>query len=277
MNIKFFCPRWGAEHILWEPFLQSVKEAGYAGIEWFPYNEKDNLAVVRLLDQYGLSFSIVMTVVGEINNFDHYLAEFEKQLLALSAVRTATTSPLFITAQTGREFYTEEQVDACLACAEKVSKQTGIPIYQETHRNKWAFAAHTVYPRLQKHPALKLTLDVSHWFCVSESYLHDQQPAVELAIKHTNHLHARIGHTQGPQVWEPASGEYAEALGEHLKIWDKWIMKMKESGVPYCTITPEFGPPPYLVFANRPGSPFDEQWRLNAWMKNLLQERYAAV
>lgn len=275
MNIQFFCPRWGAEQISWEPFLQSVKEAGYTGVEWFPYSEQgDYMEVVKLLERYELDLAIVMAVTGQPENIDEYLAAFEQQLTDLAAIRTAGKQPLHITAQTGREFYSEEEVTRCLACCESVSRKTGIPIYQETHRNKWAFAAHTVYKQLLRQP-FPLTLDVSHWFCVSESYLHDQQPAVELAIRHTRHLHARIGHTQGPQVWEPAAEEYREALDEHLAIWDKWIKLQKESGAAYCTITPEFGPPPYMVFANRPGTPFEEQWRVNLWMKTLLQKRYA--
>ena len=84
----------------------------------------------------------------------------------------------------------------------------------------------------------------------------------------------RVGHTQGPQVFEPSSAEYAEALEAHLRIWDKWIQTRKGQGADHCTITPEFGPPPYMVFANRPGTPEQEQWRLNCWMKNLLKERY---
>lgn len=276
MKINFFCPRWGAEHIEWKPFLEAVKKAGYDGIEWFPYAEKgDYMEVVKLLQEYDLDYAILMAVVGQIGNFNDYLDELERQLQNLTEIRTDDKRPLLISAQTGREFFTEQQVDECLLCCEKVSKTTGIPIHQETHRNKWAYAAHEVYHQLKKHAELVLTLDVSHWFCVSESYLQDQQAAVDLAIKHTKHIHARIGYTQGPQVWEPAAEAYAEALNEHLKIWDKWVRQMKESGASYCTITPEFGPPPYLVFANRKGTPFEEQWRLNLWMKSLLEKRYA--
>ncbi|MBE7170838.1 MAG: sugar phosphate isomerase/epimerase [Williamsia sp.] len=275
MKIKFFCPRWGAESIAWEPFLQAVKKAGYDGIEWFPYAEKeDYIQVVKLLEQYGLEYTIVMAVIHHIDGVDNYLAELERQLIDLSAVCTEHTRPLAITAQTGREFYSEEEAARCIACCEAVSRKTGIPVYQETHRNKWAFAAHAVYKQLLKNPDTPLTLDVSHWFCVSESYLHDQQPAVELAIRSARHIHARVGHCEGPQVWDPAAEEYSEALAEHLKIWDKWIQLRRESGAAYCTITPEFGPPPYLVFANRAGTPFEEQWRLNLWMKDLLQKRY---
>jgi sugar phosphate isomerase/epimerase len=256
--------------------LQDVKKAGYNGMEWYPYAAREDYkAVVKLLEQYDLDFTIVMTVFGQTETFDIYLEALEKQLLDLSAIQTPNKRPLQISAQTGREFFTKEQVNACFLCCKKVSNATGISIHQETHRNKWAYAAHEVYAQLKKHPDLTLTLDISHWFCVSESYLHDQEVAVDLAIQHTKHVHARVGHTQGPQVWEPTAPEYAEALNEHLRIWDKWVRHMKQSGVSCCTITPEFGPPPYMVFANREGTPFDEQWRLNLWMKDLLQQRYA--
>jgi len=278
MKLKFFSPRWGFEKVAWEPFLQSVKEAGYAGIEWFPYGEStDPAQVIRLLEQYELEFCIVMAVLQPFDSFDAYLHELEKQLRALCRMGVSKSGPLFISAQTGREYFTPDQVNSCLNSCYKISAETGVPIYQETHRNKWSYAAHAVGPFLDQHPDLLLTFDISHWFCVSESYLHDQQAIVQKAIAHTRHIHARVGHTQGPQVWDPAAQEYAEALQEHLKVWDSWIGQMKKSGAACCTITPEFGPPPYLVFANRSGTPQDEQWRLNLWMKDLLQKRYAHI
>jgi hypothetical protein len=230
--------------------------------------------VITLLQQYGLEFCIVMTVVKQHDNFQNYLSELRDQLHDLCAIRDDNLSPLHISAQTGREYFTEEQIEDCLQCCSEVSKSTGIPIYQETHRNKWAYAAHVVYPFLKKYPDLPLTLDVSHWFCVSESYLEDQSLAVEEAIKHARHIHARVGHPEGPQVWEPAAPEYSEALEAHLKIWDQWIQTRIDDGATSCTITPEFGPPPYMVFANRPGTSQQEQWRLNKWTKSLLEERY---
>jgi len=275
MKIKFFCPRWGFENIGWETFLTDVKDAGYTGIEWFPSgDETEHQRVLRLLKQHELQFCIVMTVTNPYKDFEDYLSVLKKQLLELSAVRRGDYGPLFITAQTGREYFLAEQVEGCLASCRQVNQQTGIQIYQETHRNKWAYAAHVVHPFLERHPDLLLTLDVSHWFCVSESYLGDQQAAVEEALHHASHIHARVGHIEGPQVWEPSAPEYADALEAHLKIWDKWIQIRLEEGVGSCTITPEFGPPPYMVFANRKGTPEQEQWRLNYWMKSLLENRY---
>ncbi len=275
MEIKFYCPRWGAEHLPWEGFLTRVKAAGYAGVEWFPFAEKtDYWQVLLLIEKFGLEFSIVMTVVDEPVDFKDYVQALENQLLSLCAIKSGITSTQFITAQTGREFYSVEQVEICLEICKKVSRKTGISIYQETHRNKWAYAAYKVLPFLQKHDDLLLTLDISHWFCVSESYLYDQQDAVNQAILHARHIHARVGHTEGPQVWDPAMDEYKQALDEHLKVWDRWIQQRLSSKASSSTITPEFGPPPYMVTGNRTGNIFDEQWRMNCWIKNLLQDRY---
>lgn len=270
MKVKFFCPRWGSEHIPWHTFLENVKAAGYAGVEWFPYGEAANpVTVLKLIQQYQLEFSIVMTVVQMPESFKEYLHVLEEQLTALCRLQ-----PLFISAQTGREYYTQEQIIQCLEICEQVSDQLGVPVYQETHRNKWSFAAHAVAPLLQQFPALPLTLDVSHWFCVSESYLEDQQGTVAKAIEHARHVHARVGHTEGPQVWDPSLPEYALALEAHLAIWDEWVKQRKAAGDKYCTITPEFGPPPYMVMGDRKGSPQQEQWRINLWMKIFLDNRY---
>ncbi|MES2773258.1 MAG: sugar phosphate isomerase/epimerase [Bacteroidota bacterium] len=275
MKINFFCPRWGFNAIPWDQFLADVKAAGFTGIEWFPFAEKtDYNEVLRLLQKHQLEFCIVMAVLKHYDDFEEYLAVLKTQLLELSAIRIDECGPLHITAQTGREYYTTEQIEACLACCNEVSRETNIPIYQETHRNKWAYAAHVVLPVLEKHPDVLLTLDVSHWFCVSESYLADQQAAVKKAVQNTRHIHARVGHSEGPQVWEPAAPEYAEALEAHLEIWDQCIQARLNEGAASCTITPEFGPPPYMVFANRKGTAAEEQWRLICWMKSLLEKRY---
>ncbi|AHF16112.1 sugar phosphate isomerase/epimerase family protein [Niabella soli] len=275
MEIKFLCPRWGSEQVAWTLFLKEVKDAGYAGIEWFPFGEPfDAEDVLGLLEKFDLDFSIVMQVAQPYRNVNSYLKDLEKDLRRLATISSAGKRPLFISVQGGREFFTNEQIVACLDVCEKVAQETGIKICQETHRNKWSYAAHTVYPLLLQTPELALTLDVSHWFCVSESYLEDQQEAVQAAIKQTFHLHARVGHTEGPQVFDPALPEYAAALTAHLKIWDEWVDYCRGQGRKQITITPEFGPPPYMVPANRTTDLREEQWRLNLWMKNFLNERY---
>ncbi|WP_300601827.1 sugar phosphate isomerase/epimerase [Niabella sp.] len=275
MNIRFLCPRWGAEQVDWASFLKEVKKAGYAGIEWFPFGEPgDPEKVLALLEELELDFSIVMQVTSVYAGFETYIMALRNDLLKLAALRTAKKQPLFISAQCGREYFTNAQILECLQVCGEVAAATGTAIYQETHRNKWSYGAHTVYPLLKQKPELGLTLDVSHWFCVSESYLEDQQAAVQAAVRQTFHVHARVGHIEGPQVFDPALPEYARALNEHLKIWDQWVAYRQQQGFAESTFTPEFGPPPYLTGANRDVDLQQEQWGLNLWMKNLLNERY---
>jgi sugar phosphate isomerase/epimerase len=271
MRVDFFCPRWGFEHIAWPKFITWVKQAGYVGVEWFPYSEEvDAGQVKQLLKSEGLQLSIVMTVLGVYDTVDEYLGLLRQQLTE----HCATYHPEFVTAQTGREYFNLDAIEKCLECCHQVTAETGTAIYQETHRNKWAYAAHVVKPVLQKHTNFSITLDASHWFCVSESYLEDQQEAVELAVSRARHVHARVGHTQGSQVTDPARPEYAEALQQHLQIWDKWIDRQRQAGAARCTITPEFGPFPYLTHTNAVLPADLEQWRINLWMKELLSKRY---
>jgi sugar phosphate isomerase/epimerase len=275
MTVDFFCPRWGSEQLEWDTFLRNVKNAGYRGIEWFPFSEDNNVDKIgQLLKKYDLQFSIVMTVLGDYKDAESYLVLLKEQLTVLARIGDGIAGPLFISAQVGREYFSAEQIDACIACCKQVSLETGIPIYHETHRNKWPYAVHILPPFLESNPDLLLTLDVSHWFCVSESYLQDQKKEVDLAISRSRHVHARVGHTQGSQVTDPALPQYKEALEAHLAIWDQWISERKASGALRCTMTPEFGPPPYLTVLNKDISPQQLQWNLNLWMKELLHNRY---
>lgn len=273
-TIRFLCPRWGFEDIPWDTFLSEVKKEGFSGIEWFPFGESgDYHEVLALLKKYELDFAIVMAVIEPYTNFEHYLNRLEKDIHQLMSIREENQTPLFFSAQTGREFFSEKQIIACLMLCKQMEDKYQTPIYQETHRNKWSYAAHVVAPILDREPGLKLTFDVSHWFCVSESYLEDQQDAVNKAIEQTRHIHARVGSTQSSQVWDPADPEYKEALAAHLAIWDRWIIQMKSNNRP-ITITPEFGPVPYLVKGDRTNDLKDEQWLINLWMKDFLKNRY---
>ncbi|HEY8661216.1 MAG TPA: sugar phosphate isomerase/epimerase [Hanamia sp.] len=274
-DIKFFCPRWGFENIPWSNFLKSVKEAGYSGIEWFPNPENDNYGeILLLLEKYDLDFCIVMAVAERFKNFESYIVSLKRGLLELAKIRNKSKIPLFISAQAGREFFNNDQILSCIDICKSIQEESRVPIYHETHRNKWTYAVHIVYDFIKHDKDLLLTLDISHWFCVSESYLQDQQYAVDEAISHARHIHARVGNTQSAQVWDPAYEIYEEALNEHLKVWDKWVRQIRNSQINYCTITPEFGPPPYLVPGDRTIPLIDEQWRLNLWIKEFLKKRY---
>ena len=275
MQIDFYCPRWGSEQIGWPQFATQVKQEGFVGVEVFPLGDKpNNTDMVDVLSDAGLSYILLHAELQEGKDFNRYIQAMERNLYALLEYQNQDAKPEFIVTQTGREYYSREQMAACFAICDRISRESSIKIIQETHRNKWSYAAHVVKDYLMEFPSLELALDFSHWVCVSESYLEDQQEAIDLAIKHGRHLHARVGFPQGPQVTDPRAPENEVALKQHLTWWDRWVASRNESGVKRVTITPEFGPYPYMQYLPFTEQPLTSQWDINCWMRQLLKERY---
>ncbi|MGY4539979.1 sugar phosphate isomerase/epimerase [Mucilaginibacter sp. UYNi724] len=274
MKILFFCPRWGSENLPWDIFFKKVKDAGYDGVEMgFPptLTSEERSIIIKGLKQYNLSF------IGQHwqtvdQDFHTHLRVYEENLLSL-----VSGSPLFINSQTGKDHFTVEQNLQLIKLADEISTRTGIPIIHETHRGKWSFAAHITKAYLQQNRAIRITLDISHWCNVAETYLEDQPEAVDLAIKHTDHLHARIGHTEGPQVPDPRDPLWAVALQHHLGWWDRVIKLKRQQGASDFTITPEFGAPPYTTLLPGSHQPIASQWDINAHMMEILRKRYPTI
>lgn len=269
MQLLYFCPRWGQENTPWDNFLQKVKEAGYDGVEAsLPLCEDEQEEILNGFAKYSLQF------IGQhwetVNpDFDEHKAEYETRLRSL-----ANAGPLFICAQTGKDYYSFEQNERLISLARNITRSTGVPVTHETHRGKFSFATHITKIFLEHIPDLQLTLDISHWCNTAETFLHDQAEAVELALSRTEHIHARVGFTEGPQVTDPRAPEWDEALQFHLSCWDKVIERQRKSGKEYFTITSEFGAPPYMPLLPYTRQPVVDQWEINVYMMNLLKQRY---
>ncbi len=82
------------------------------------------------------------------------------------------------------------------------------------------------------------------------------------------HIHARVGHAQGPQVSDFRAPEWAAELARHLEWWDHIVSLRQADGASSMTMTPEFGPAPYTQAGAA------DPWELNVAMLNLLRERY---
>lgn len=275
MQIDFYCPRWGAEQVEWRQFAAQVKQEGFAGVEVFPLGDTpNNTDMVEVLSDAGLSYILLHAELQEGKDFKRYIDALERNLYALLEYQSQQAKPEFIVSQTGREYYSREQMEACFAICDRISRESSIKIIQETHRNKWSFAAHVVHDYLREFPSLELALDFSHWVCVSESYLEDQDDAIDLAIRHGRHLHARVGFLEGPQVTDPRAPENEEALRHHLAWWDRWIAHLRETDAKRATITPEFGPYPYMQYKPFTQQTLASQWEINCWMRQMLKARF---
>lgn len=269
-DILFFAPRWGSEHLPWEAFLDQVRSAGYDGVEWAIAKEVPTAEIERVWD---LAYKRHLFILPQ--HFDTVTLDFNQHLNQFKAWfnRIEPFRPLKINTQTGRDFFSKARTERLIAFVRNFIHATRIPVSHETHRGKFSFAAHLTQSYLKSNPDLRLTLDLSHWITVAESLLEDQPQIMPLVTERTDHIHARIGHPQGPQVPDPRMDEWQTALNTHLHWWDK-IVYRKRALKEQLTITTEFGPYPYMVNLPQTGKPIADQWEINVHMLNLLKARY---
>jgi hypothetical protein len=271
MNIRFFCPRWGSEALPYELFFEKVNAAGYDGVEMsLPPDEKEREKITELLRQYELPL-IGQQWETTLSGSDTYEADYEKYLRNLAAA-----SPLFINSQSGKDYFSIERNEAVLRLSADIAEDTGVKIVHETHRGKFSYSAAVMLPYLQRLPGIRLCADFSHWCVVSESLLEapEQELILQEVIPHVDHIHARVGWQQAAQVAEPRAPEFEQALQRHLLWWDSIVEQQSMRGSEYLSITPEFGPAPYMPQLPYVQQPLTNQWEANVYMMQLLRERY---
>jgi hypothetical protein len=94
-------------------------------------------------------------------------------------------------------------------------------------------------------------------------------------LQRVDHVHARIGHAEGPQVSDPRAPEWDQAVKAHLAWWDK-IVEIKKQKGEVLTILTEFGPPDYMPTLPYTRQPLADQWAVNVYMMHLIRNRYPA-
>lgn len=272
MKILFFCPLWGSADLAVDTFMEKAKRCGYDGVEVSlpledqPRREK----ILQAIKNQELAF-IAQHYETTHSDPELHLAEYCRRLENLAAA-----APLLVNAQTGKDWFAFEQNRRLIAAAHAISEKWGVKILHETHRGKFSFSAGGTARFLEADPALRIAADFSHWCVVSESLLEDQADAVALAVSRADHIHARVGHPEGPQISDPRAPEWARALDAHLGWWDRIIECHRQKGTAVLTITPEFGPAPYMPALPYTAMPVASQWDINVYMMDLLRERYGA-
>lgn len=276
MDVLLFCPIWGLvpDYVdvisadLDAVFLK-VKQGGYDGIEMtIPANDNQVEEVNGLLKKYDLQL-IAHQWANNGQSVEELMKAYETHL-----ERAIAINPLFVNSHTGKDYLSFEQNSMFIEKAFQLQKDNNIKIYHEIHRGRFSFHCYTMVEYLKAFPDLSLTADFSHWCNVSESYLESQAEHLERAIGHCKHIHARVGHTQSCQVNHPAAPEWKAVLGTFLQWWDQIYEHNLASGEQFLTITPEFGPEPYMSTLPFSKVPVANQWAINLWMKDLLKQRY---
>jgi sugar phosphate isomerase/epimerase len=270
MNIKIFCPQWGYEHLATEAFFAKVKEAGYDGVDtWIPEKKEERIKFVRLLDEYDLNM-VSHQHQANGNGIDEFCKSFEYYLnLSLES------NPILINSHSGMDYFTVEEQLQVIDTAENFAVKNNIRIAHETHRGRIGFGPVNTRDLFIHRPNMKITADFSHWVCVTESYLENFENELNEAIIRAEHIHARVGFTEGPQIPDPRSPFWQDQVDFFLKLWERIINYQRSIGAEVFTITPEFGPPPYMWTNMDDNAPIANQWDINLFMKNLLQEKFS--
>jgi sugar phosphate isomerase/epimerase len=270
-ELKIMATNWGFRGTM-DEFCAKVKKEGYDGIElWWPTDNKpaqDEL--FTSLKKYGLEIGFLCGA-SQTNPQEH-LDYYKKMVDA--ATKQNIQRPLYINNHSGRDHFSFEDNKKFIEHTNALAKETGIMICHETHRSRILFAAHVARKYIETFPDLKLTLDISHWCNVHESLLGDQKETVDMALERTEHIHARIGHPEGPQVNDPRAPEWENTVKQHFDWWDKVVERKKKNGERMTFLT-EFGPPDYMWTLPYTRQPLADQWAINVHMMKLLRQRYA--
>ncbi len=270
-NINYLYPFWGHEDLNPTNFLNLAISNGFKGIEInIPNNQVFESVFYESLNikrEENPNFICGLQQVFGVKK-ESPKEYFYKVLSRLGAI--AHYKPNFINSHTGKDHYSFSDNCKIIDGIEEFSLKSGIPVYHEIHRGRFTFHSATTLKYLEVFPHLKLVGDLSHWCVVSESMLQDQEEIIEKVIPHIHHIHARVGFEQAPQVNNPFAPEWNEHLSFYLNWWQRIIdYHIKSKNI---TITPEFGPFPYM-----PQSPFDQkplanQQELNKTMKITLEK-----
>jgi sugar phosphate isomerase/epimerase len=200
---------------------------------------------------------------------ERHLEDFRRQTEA-----ALDCTPIFFTALAGCDRWPAGESVEFLGRALEICDELGVAASFETHRSRPTYNPWATFHLLECLPGLRLTCDFSHWCCVCERLVLDEEPAIlALCAARSRHVHARVGHPQGPQVSHPAAPEYRAALAAHERWWDAiWAAHTGPVGP---TLTPEFGPDGYSQedpFTRAPVANLDE---INRWMAVRQRDRFA--
>jgi sugar phosphate isomerase/epimerase len=246
-------------------FLKKVKDAGYDGTDIYLPSLAEPPGMVRRMhaDQ---DLALVGMVTTEGSTPAEHRASLERGFSL-----AAEAGVIHLNCHTGKDFFPFEENCAIFDRSLALSREYGVSLSHETHRGRALFSTVSTRALLGALPGIRLTADFSHWCCVHESLLQDQQDDLELAIQHSDYIHARVGHIEGPQVSDPRAPEWKTEVETHLNWWRRIAAERRKAGAAFLAVCPEFGAPPYMPLLPFTREPVADLWAVTLWMTELLR------
>jgi hypothetical protein len=275
MNLTLVRHLWGVDltHGLTQ-YVPRWRAVGYEALEVSLRHVPDRGEFLRLLKKASLGwvpqiFSHDFTPGGSVAE---HLASLREQIEECLAYE-----PMFFNAHTGSDAWSAAEAEDFYARAIDLEKEIGVPLSHETHRQRYFATPWQTRHILRQFPELRITADLSHWVCVCERLLPDLGETLSLAARHCHHVHTRVGFAEGPQVPDPSAPEYAVHLAAHEAWWDEIWQSQKRRGFTHTTLTPEFGPPPYMQTLPHTNVPVADLAAVCDWMAQRQRQRFAGL
>jgi len=272
-NIQYVYPFWGSEALTCSDFFGRALESGFDGIEINLPNDSSFISSFPLelekVKVQNTTFQFIAQQVMDIQveTPEEYLKRVLNRLNEISAFE-----PDAINSHTGKDYYSFEENCRIIEAIEDFSSKLGIPVFHEIHRGRFSFHAASTIRYIKEFPDLKLVGDFSHWCLVSESLLQDQEDILNQLYPHIDHIHARIGTEQASQITAPFAPEWSTQLTSFLSFWQKMMDTAKQKGLSGITVTPEFGPFPYMPEIPFTRQAFYNQHSMNVTIKEWLED-----
>lgn len=250
--------------------IRTARQHGFHGLEANLHHpalaELAPVVVVEQLAEAGLALVLELLTGGDYVprldcSPDQHLRELEQQL-ALAP----TLAPLRVSVLTGSDSWPWPVQQSFWAQALELAAACPMPVSFETHRSRSFYSPWLIGAYLETFPQLRLTADLSHWCAVAERLMTPELVPVQVMAARVDHIHARVGHAQGPSVGHPFAPEWAEALEAHRRCWQLFAQQRSAASQGPFTITPEFGPDGYLPQLPFTGQPVADLLEINAAM-----------
>jgi sugar phosphate isomerase/epimerase len=268
MEPKSYRHLWGYP-ITSEATYQTIRQRGYAGIESGMLLIDDPASLRDALKRYELELIGQVYTAGfsKGHTVDTHLQSLEEEVHKLQPLQ-----PVLINVHSGEDTWSIDEMHRYFRGAVELEKTLDVPVAHETHRGRCLFHPAVARTILESHPEIKLVADLSHWVCVCERLIDDQEETIRLAAERTVHVHTRVGYDQGPQVSDPRCDQAADQRDAFEAWWRLIFDAMKRRGLQSYSFCPEYGPAPYMPLLPFTGMPVTDLEGICNWQADRIRQ-----
>lgn len=274
MRLEIFRTLWGYRGS-WQQALDEALSAGFNGIEArIPEAAAQRAINARLLREQNVPYIATLFTSTPVLPRQSDSPQVHLEDLRIKLDWAAELGPRLVNVLPGNDRWAlSEQVDF-FARAVELASASGLRVCFEIHRGRSLYSPWVTLDVIRQVPELRFTSDISHWLVTCERLLDDPADDLSTFIERVDHIQARVGYDQGPQVPHPGAPEYAEVLAFHQRHWESIWSSQEKRGLQTTTLTPEFGPDGYLHHLPFTDVPVADLWQLNQWMARCERQHF---